>query len=323
MNNIVYEIIVLLNSILFPNSWIKFFTIPLIIILISFFVFRFMENKENKYGTVGHIGNILQVSLLSVYIYGMFSITTQVAKDYLKESIDRGQVIEYLQHLSKDSKIYINNKLQNESVKIINNIIEIKHVSAHHSRKKNEFIQININSSKEVLEFKLYQDTKIIEEYWVYFFDRKVKEYIYVGRIHTDIFMNNEELLIFQKNQEKKKTNQIEKNNKLHNWKVMLVIGFMLLLISLLVYDGYFRSTHFKTTKKYFFWILFVSTLGIFFITMLTSLFDGGIMFFLITIIIFLMIKSILTVFFCKECSNLERKYFFSKKKTCSNCEAR
>lgn len=313
---IFYNILKFINIILMPELWIRFITVPLIIIIIALFIEYF--RKDNS---ISFFVKIFQTIIFSLGAYIIILGIVVTSKEALYEKINQKEVIKLLLK-DKNQNVYINNKISRKSDKFIKILINLKSISAHHSDSNNYMpISVSVRGDKNYLQFRLYKDSQFNYEYWVYFFSKKEKKYIYIGRIHTNIFMNKKELIKYKEENNKNKKIKNIQSQKLSNWKVSLVISFIFSLIFILVYDALFRQNHINFIMKKKYWIIFQLFLSIFIFFVMKIVLEGQLLFMGVIFLIIFITKNIIMKDFCKKCGVLITKKKLRDNETiCISC---
>lgn len=86
-----------------------------------------------------------------------------------------------------------NNKLDAyDSDKVILELRRMCHLPAHHSHPTDNEIKIQIVSGDKTMILKLYKDSKIPEEYWIFWDNYRTTTKSEIGRIRTTIFKSIE-----------------------------------------------------------------------------------------------------------------------------------
>lgn len=310
MTSSLYKLMLVLNNVLFPSSWIKFLTIPLILFFISLLVYKFIKpNQEDNEVGIRKVKTLFQVTLLTLFTYTMIVVTTHIGKTYFKEELDRQYVVQQLTKVSNNSIVYLNHKKYNKPIELTKTLLSVKHVSSHHSYKKSKALDIEVNLNlDQILYFKLYQDTKIMEEYWVYLLNKKEDKYIYIGRLHTTIFMNQQELSLYQQSHfEKEEQNKI-KEEKSDNWKVTLVIGILFFGMFILIYDGVFRQNHFDIKVKRRYWVSFHLVFTLFLLLLFKDFLHNKFFLIIMLFIILLILNNIFRPLYCSNCKKIKKQ---------------
>lgn len=258
---------------------------------------------------------------LIIFLLGLFV----VSEYFLAENIQIKRFVKLLKS-DKGQHVYIGKKLTNSSKEIIHSLLNINESIAPYShRSAFEPIYISVRGDKNYLKFRLYKSLLakgyINDEYWTYLFDMEEKKYFYLGQIHTIAFMNEKDRLKLKKQKERLKELKKIQKNKLEDSKVTLVISFMFLLVFILVYDGLFRQNHFKLKTKKRYWIPFQLLFGVFIFFMMKEFLDNKTLFMGTFMMVIIIVKNIVTLFFCEECKHLsKKKNLFVKEFTCTSC---
>jgi len=185
--SVIYHIMNGVNSIFFPDGWIKYITIPLVILSLTYyFITSFELDEENSY-----IEQLFQTFIMVFFVYfaiGGFSLSI---KGIMNETIDRKEIALQLEDPLIKKEIIINGKkLEDNSFKFINSFTQIRDNTKQGSYAFGERINIKIKLAKKVLKFQLEEDSKIPNDYWVFFFKEEKNKYYYIGHIKTALLKN-------------------------------------------------------------------------------------------------------------------------------------
>jgi hypothetical protein len=105
---------------------------------------------------------------------------------YISAGIIRGKVRNYLQDVTVNAQIYIDDKTVNNSAEILTAIRKFAPYAAHHSHDEGRF-ELHILDSGQHLTLQLGRDNRRPNEYWVFYPDMG-RDGIEIGRITTNIF---------------------------------------------------------------------------------------------------------------------------------------
>ena len=111
-----YHILDGINSLFFPDGWIKFITIPLVILSLSYyFITSYELDKEESYVT-----QLLQVFIVVFALYFGIAGWSHWMKKLALGAYDRKKIAVELENPLTKKAITINGALQNNAVKLIN-----------------------------------------------------------------------------------------------------------------------------------------------------------------------------------------------------------
>lgn len=183
--NIMFYIMDGINSVFFPDGWIKFITIPLVILLPTYYIITSFElDKEKSY-----ITQLFQTFMMVFTVYIGILIWSFWMKELALGAFDRKEIALQLENPLIKKEIIINGKkLENNSLKLIYSLTRIRDNSKQGSRPLGEIINIEIKSNKKILKLQVITDNKILNDYWVFFFREEENKYSYIGHIKTDYF---------------------------------------------------------------------------------------------------------------------------------------
>ena len=183
--NIMFYIMDGINSLFFPDGWIKFITIPLVILLPTYYIITSFElDKEKSY-----ITQLFQTFMMVFTVYIGILIWSFWMKELALGAFDRKEIALQLENPLIKKEIIINGKkIEDNSLKLIDSLTRIRDNSKQGSRPLGERINIEIKSNKKILKFQVITDNKILNDYWVFFFRKEENKYSYIGHIKTDYF---------------------------------------------------------------------------------------------------------------------------------------
>lgn len=181
--NVIFYIMDGINSVFFPDGWIKFITIPLVVLPLTYYIIRSFElDKEKSY-----ITQLFQTFMMVFTVYFAIILSSFWIKTLISMAIDRKEVTLQLKNPLIEKNIIVNGELQKNPNKLIHSFMNIKDISRQGSYHWGEKINIKIVLNKKILKFQLKEDNKVQNDYWVFLFKEENK-YNYIGHIKTDYF---------------------------------------------------------------------------------------------------------------------------------------
>ena len=183
--NVIFYIMDGINSIFFPDGWMKFITIPLVILALTYYIIRSFElNKEKSY-----ITQLFQTFMMVFTVYFAIAGWSLWMKKLALGAFDRKKIAIQLENpLIKKEVIIDGKRLKNNTIKIINCFTKIRDTSNQGSYPLGKRINVEIKLNKKILKFQIITDNKLLNNYWVFFFKERANKYNYIGHIKTDYF---------------------------------------------------------------------------------------------------------------------------------------
>ena len=184
--NVIFHVMDGINSIFFPDGWVKFISIPLVVLSLTYyFISSFKLDDEKSY-----LEQLFQIFIMVFIVYFAIAGWSFWIKVLALGAFDRKEIFLQLEDPLIKKEIIINGKkLENNSLKLINSFTKIRDNTKQGSTHWGDKINIEIKLAKKVLKFQLEEDSKIPNDYWVFFFKEKNK-YYYIGHIKTALLKN-------------------------------------------------------------------------------------------------------------------------------------
>lgn len=180
--DVIYDTMYLINNLFFPDGWIKFITIPLVILSLTYYIITSYELKKNK----SYITQLFQRFMMVLTVYVHITIGSLIMGKIVSEAIDRKEIALQLENPLIKKEIIVNGELEKNPNKLIHSFINIKNKSKKGSYQEKLNIEIVLN--KKTLKFQLQENENIQNDYWVFFFKENSNKYKYIGHIKTDYF---------------------------------------------------------------------------------------------------------------------------------------
>ena len=117
----------------------------------------------------------------------VFSALTAIAAASVMTAYARHDVLNFIQNLSGNYTVYVNQKQVREAEKIISSLKEIAPYSAHHSHPTTR-IRVDIHTDARDITLELGRDSGNPKEYWVFYSEYSVTSNNEIGRITTSAF---------------------------------------------------------------------------------------------------------------------------------------
>ena len=171
-----------INSIFFPDGWIKFITIPLVILALTYYIITsFQLDKEKSYLT-----QLFQTFMMVFTVFFAIAGWSLWMKALALGAFDRKKIAIELENPLIKKEIIINGKrLESTASTLLDCFTKIRDTSHQGSYYWGEEVNITIVSNKKILKFQLQEDNKLLNNYWVFFLREPSNKYKYIGHIKT------------------------------------------------------------------------------------------------------------------------------------------
>ena len=117
----------------------------------------------------------------------LISVLTAIAAASIMTAYARRDALNFIQSLSGNYTVYVNQQPVRDSDKMISALKQIAPYWAHHSHPTTR-IRIDIRSDARSLMLELGRDSSNPQEYWVFYLEHGVTSNNEIGRITTSAF---------------------------------------------------------------------------------------------------------------------------------------
>lgn len=120
-------------------------------------------------------------------VFFIVSITACIAVSIFMGSAAKNEALSYLDGLSGDYAVYINQRPVSNRNEIISTLKNVSHQLGHHSHPTKR-ISVDVKDERGNLSLELRRDSEIPQEYWVFYYKYGVGINTELGRITTTAF---------------------------------------------------------------------------------------------------------------------------------------
>ncbi len=159
-------------------------TLFILFFSILFFLGRMVHNASLKKNNKLFIYIVPWKTLVFTFMFFILYISLRMYMEYKV----RIEVINFIYSNENNIEIYCNNEKIDTNSKVLIELTKMKMMFNHHTGGQGEFLLVLKNNKNEYINLLIKQDSKVLNEYWVFYPKLSLKYEI--GRIHTTVFDN-------------------------------------------------------------------------------------------------------------------------------------